>query len=134
MWIDLIKKQAYSVRRRSKKWWHRIFYFCIDLAVANSFTLYQIHHKRIDDQITFLVNLAKQLIKEFSAAKSSAKTSQFSKKRKSVVESLEDVGNHMPDVSSSRRRCHFCSTKNDQKRTNVICIECQVPLCIDSCF
>ena len=36
--VDLAdtKRNVYSYSRRSKKWWHRIFYFIIDVCVANA--------------------------------------------------------------------------------------------------
>ena len=32
-------RERYAIGRRSVKWWHRLFYFFIDLAVINSFQL-----------------------------------------------------------------------------------------------
>ncbi|XP_043462009.1 piggyBac transposable element-derived protein 4-like [Leptopilina heterotoma] len=100
------KKQVYSISRRSSKWWHRIFYFCIDLAIVNSLTLYQLHYKRVEDQLTFRLNLANQLIAKFSATKGQASTTQVTKKRKILEETSEDIGNHMPDVQANLTRLY----------------------------
>ena len=32
--------RTYSVSRKSKKWWLRLFYYFLDMSVANSFILY----------------------------------------------------------------------------------------------
>jgi len=34
------KRKCYSVSRRSRKWWLRIFYFLFDTAVVNAHALY----------------------------------------------------------------------------------------------
>ena len=33
-------KSSYSSNRRSKKWWHRLFYFLLDVTLVKSYTLY----------------------------------------------------------------------------------------------
>ena len=32
-------KESYQIDRRSKKWWHRIFFHLLDVSVVNSFLL-----------------------------------------------------------------------------------------------
>jgi hypothetical protein len=48
-------RERYAIGRRSIKWWHRIFYWLIDLAVINSFILYKISRKDecVVDQLSF---------------------------------------------------------------------------------
>ena len=63
-------------------------------------------------------------------------------KKMRIEKSISDTENsekpqllaHMPEVISTRRRCAYCSTKEKQKRTNVICTFCGVGLCVKSCF
>jgi hypothetical protein len=38
-------KSLYEINRKSKKWWHRIFFFFLDAAVVNAFIL----HKQFTD-------------------------------------------------------------------------------------
>ncbi|GFX78079.1 piggyBac transposable element-derived protein 4 [Trichonephila clavipes] len=46
--------------RRSEKWWNRLFYFFIDLAIKNSFILWQvITRNRGLDQLTFRMALCR---------------------------------------------------------------------------
>ena len=33
-------KERHAIGRHSRKWWHRILYFVIDLAIVNSYTMY----------------------------------------------------------------------------------------------
>lgn len=48
-------RERYAVGRRSIKWWHRILYWLIDLAVVNSYILYKINRKNecVVDQLAF---------------------------------------------------------------------------------
>lgn len=34
-------KAAYGMNRKSRKWWHRLFFHFIDMAIVNSFILHQ---------------------------------------------------------------------------------------------
>lgn len=45
---------------------------------------------------------------------------------------FQDVGKHVP-IQSKYQRCGFCSTKEKQKRSNLICKACDKALC-KSCF
>lgn len=57
-------KERYSIGRRSVKWWHRIFYFLLDLAIVNSYVLWKLQQpdKNKCDQLTFRIKLSRQLI------------------------------------------------------------------------
>ena len=44
--------RTYSTSRRSKKWWVRLFYYCLDTTLANSYILYQ--HSLNHPQMTYL--------------------------------------------------------------------------------
>ncbi|GFX27106.1 piggyBac transposable element-derived protein 4 [Trichonephila clavipes] len=41
------RKERYQIRR-SVKWWQRILYFLIDLAIINSFILWQVGKRKIE--------------------------------------------------------------------------------------
>jgi len=59
--------RTYSVSRRSKKWWYRLFYYLVDTSIANSFILY--HSSRNHPKITeleFVKQLSIALIGTFS--------------------------------------------------------------------
>lgn len=67
------KRSTYEVGRKSRRWWLRIFYFCIDLAITNSFLLY-IGNKRVHNplsQLLFRLCLARGLINGFTSRKRS---------------------------------------------------------------
>lgn len=129
-------RERYAIGRRSVKWWHRIFYFLIDLAIVNCFIIWNVVKEEKTDQLSFRLRLAKQLIGNFSFRKRRSRklpVVYLSKKGKVPDDvRLISVGEHIPK-DSSWRRCRLCSTAASQKRTRFECSKCKVPLCT-GCF
>lgn len=52
----------------------------------------------------------------------------------SVVSSHKksNVGDHLP-IERTFRRCSYCSTKEMEKRSQIICRKCEIALCLE-CF
>lgn len=128
--------ERYSVGRRSTKWWHRILYYLIDMAIVNAFILRNVSRRIKTDQLSFRINLARQLISGFTSKKRRNKPVVFLANKGAVPDEvrLTGVGSHMPNQLATYRRCRLCSTKVAEKRTRFICSGCQVPLCIQPCF
>lgn len=127
--------ERYAIGLRSVKWWHRIFYYLLDLAIVNSY-ISKTHDKpRKEDQLTFRLNLARQLILGYSSRKRRGRPVFISSKKIAVPEEirLSGVGTHFPETGTYRR-CKLCSTKAIEKRTKFVCSACKVPLCITECF
>lgn len=129
-------QERYAIGRHSTKWWHRIFYYLIDMAIVNAFILMNVSRKTRVDQLTFRINLARQLIGGFSSRKKRNKPVSFLGNKRSVPDDvrLNNVGTHMPNQTRTYKRCRLCSTKAAEKRTRFICSSCEVPLCIQPCF
>ncbi|KFM69276.1 PiggyBac transposable element-derived protein 4, partial [Stegodyphus mimosarum] len=121
-------RERYEIGRRSRKWWHRILYFLIDLASRED--------SGPQDQLHFRLRLARQLISGFSSRKRKGRPASFLSSKKTVPDDvrLTKVGDHMPTVQKTYRRCRLCSTKGHEKRTRYVCTACNVPLCIHPCF
>lgn len=118
-------RERYELGRKSRKWWHRLFYFFVDLAIINSFQLYKLQHKQIK-QLNFRLKLARQLIAGFSSRNKRGVKPLFVVHKKpghvgvpNEVR-LQSVGNHIPKPSETRRRCRLCSTKQKQKKNQNI--------------
>lgn len=132
-------KERYAIGRRSRKWWHRIFYFLIDLAIVNSYIMYKVDHGQdtCQKQLDFRIHLAKQLIGNRSFRKRIGRPVNFLSKKQNLVPDdvrTVNVGKHLPKTLQSRRRCRLCSTEGAEVRTKFLCEVCNVPLCIDPCF
>lgn len=140
---------AYSVSWKSRRWWMRIFYYCLDACIVNSFLLYKntlqqssVKNKKALTHLQFRSILATQLIGDYSSRQKPCPNSQFGRGRKrnrsdgrgTIQNSirLNDVGKHLP-TKGSRRRCCHCSISKKQQRSNITCLECKVALCLE-CF
>lgn len=141
---------SYNISWKSRRWWMKIFYYLIDAAVVNSYIAYKTAHKTANNNsskcmthLQFRSALVDELIGTFCSLKKRGRESDpngtgrknNSRYGRSTVANsvrLSNVGNHLP-VTSTYRRCAFCSTKEHQKRSNMICQACNVALC-KGCF
>lgn len=133
-------KALYEVNRKSRKWWHRIFWYILDVTVVNAFIIYR---EQTNDMKTNLMKFRLSLVAGLIGAKTNtptrAKTSPklLSKFKPYVAPGLRyDKTSHMPKRGSSRR-CAQCSTKKEPHRTKWFCETCEVGLCMTkdkNCF
>lgn len=133
----------YKINRRSRKWWHRIFFYFIDASVVNAYCIYKLLNLPKISAKDFRRSIMNGLVSETLISKKRPSTSSSCakleiKKSKPFVppEIRHQSSKHQPE-RSSRRRCALCSTKAKQIRTEWICSICQVPLCLGknkSCF
>ena len=129
--------------RRSYKWWHRIFYYLLDLAVICAFVMYKTNKRAASstehmNQLHFRLSLARELIGKQNSRKLSGHPLYRASKRGGVAISNEvrmvNVGKHMPSMGTKCLRCRYCSTKEHDKRTRFQCTSCELPLYADPCF
>jgi len=139
---------SYSVSRRSRRWWMRIFYFIVDCSIVNAHILHSSVHP--DDSLTMLqfrTLLFRAVINNYSSRDRRANvTGQYFIRRRSTHKSvqknhgvpadirLNSVGVHMPQSLQAFRRCRLCSTRTNNKRSEVQCGACRVALCAIPCF
>ena len=112
----------YSAGRKTIKWYKRLFWRIVDMAIVNSFILYNLCHR--DKPLTqkqFRLVIADALVQDFMNAKASPRTEVISG---SPTERLR--GKHFP-ISSIRGRCAVCGNKKntrgkrkDTKTTNYV--------------
>lgn len=135
-------RASYPINRKSRKFWMRLFFFMLDSAVINSYITYisKFHNAANHSHRDFRLRLARGLVANFTAKKQDRAVVFKNKKGGNfgVPDEirLQNVGVHLPEKNGSGKynRCRFCSTKKEEKRTNIICITCNVPLCPASCF
>lgn len=131
-------RERYAIGRRSAKWWHRILYWLIDLAIVNAFIMYKISRRQEStvDQLTFRLQLARQLTSCYSNKPKRGRPVSFLANKRKVPDDvrLQQVGSHMPQQNAKYRRCRMCSTTLSEKRTRYTCTACDVPLCMEPCF
>lgn len=139
------KQAVYSIGRRSKRWWLRIFHFFLNAAVTNSHILHtSIQNKNCElSNFKFRVKLGNELMalkssrgQKIVKALYKRKKKRLSQNKSRVPDSIRrnDVGSHMPVDLGTYRRCYLCSTKERNKRSTIGCSSCKVPLCCVPCF
>ena len=123
-----------NLTRRTMKWYKKLFFRLMDLAVYNAYILYKYLYQ---DNLQ-LSNFRLELIKEVCSKYANKPTSSCSR---TINFSKRLVGRHF--ISSiggknKQRRCHVCSHTNrhprKQTKTRFECMECNVGLCIEPCF
>lgn len=122
----------YELDRRSNKWWKKVFFRMLMTAVFNSFIIYTESSNKKITFINFVIELAESLIsvgRSESLHKRTRKQGRVSKR----VMLCNNIGDHLPVEKGGRNRCVRCKNLNIEKRTKIICCQCQVPLCV-GCF
>lgn len=139
------KRSSYETGRKSRKCWMRLFYFLLDAALVNSFILYNASNRKPKSQIDFRESVAKSLVAAYTSRKRPATDfmNVCHKKKRSINQEkpsgvADEVrfsdGAHLPQGLQQYKRCRYCSSKTNNKRSKIECSKCQVPLCITPCF
>lgn len=137
--------ELYRVDIRSVKWYTRIIYWCLSVAVVNAWLLYRRHQQQKNLKFHFsLANFQSQIAAALlkagqfkSKKRNSQETSSKAPKRKLfAVRPVDDVRydgyQHWPEYSA-KGRCKFCPNGF----TQVTCTKCKINLCMTpakNCF
>ena len=129
--VDKIIK-PYQCRRKTIRWYRKLFFHLNDLAVYNSFLLYKWHTKVKISYFEFLLKLIEEIFN----------THIVSRKRKgrpvsiSSSKSTRLEGFHFPEKVCkanghvTQKSCYFCRLGKKRKMTSFECKKCGVRLCI----
>ena len=153
-WVNLYSDwhiiiNIYEIDRKSRKWWHRIFFHLLDVALVNSYIIYKnllnedlplksfqilvVHWLAGDSGMTSKNMPLKRTSIEMSPSGSVAQRH----KTKMPHEIRLSETQHLPlRFDKSQRRCNLCSTEKEPHRTWYQCSVCKVPLCTNKngCF
>ena len=121
------RRKTYSISRKSKKWWFRLFYFLLDMAMVNS---YVIHTETTAKRLTlkdYILNVSSALM----AVQTSRKRHRLTHQGPPAARFCEQ---HYLDQRDQRLHCVVCW----KKRTVFRCSSCNsaspIPLCPIPCF
>ena len=110
----------YMAGRKSKKWWHCLMWFLVDVPIVNAYILEKLSpHHRSRTQLAFRLDLVQLLIGNCSARQLSASSG-----------CLE--GGHWP-IKFSKGRCKRCLKRNKETWCRMACELCSKRICLD-CF
>ena len=146
--VDLMDQQLsyYSLtQRRSLKWWKKLFWCLIDIAVINSWIIFRANNPQssIDTQRRYRIELCRQLIQPLLDLKASPECPPsllVQHGRRPIAVSKRLTGKHFAYKSDHRERCVVCYKKKTahgkrkDTKTSSFCPKCDVFLCIGQCF
>jgi hypothetical protein len=136
------RKESYSLDRKSKRFWHRIFFNFLNVALSNSFVLFS---NRTNSNMTYLIFLSsittalidgEKVNRRTSSSININKKSNKSSGRKIQINMPNKNEPHLPIVGA-QRRCAFCSTNKNKYRSSYHCSPCNRAFCMSSkrnCF
>lgn len=124
---------CYEINRKSKKWWKRVYYRLLLMAVSNSWIIYKSFKSKPMSLIDFLMPLSEELIEMGKCKAHNRKVVAGGGGHPSKrMKLMKNIG-HQPIRQTNRRRCAHCSKKKVEVRTCYVCSTCDVGLCVD-CF
>lgn len=136
-------RTTYGMNRRSKKWWHRLFWGFMDIAFVNAYVIYCNRVEKVTT-LEFRRAVSQGLINmnKCDAKKRGSILKPIQKRRKYNYSVLDDIrlgnrGSHWVKYESSRGRCEYCSAQSIQSRPHSKCSTCGVFLCCNekkNCF
>lgn len=121
-------RQYYNVRTKSHKPYKYMFWFCIELCIANTFILCRQYSRPELDMKTCRMELAKKLIGSYNSRKRAGRPS-------SQQQTVQQQPMHFPkkikkDGCTVSRRCQRCFEKGIRKDTTWCCLQCGMNLCL----
>lgn len=131
-------RQVYDRDRKSVKWWHRLFFWFVDMTIVNYFVIFKETNSTDISFFDFKRDVARGLL--ILGRNDIARAPKRHHTEYSVPRSvrLVNVGVHMPVFDESKRlRCEVCSMKKIQSRPASKCQQCNVHLCCNAsknCF
>lgn len=127
-------KSSYEIDRKSKKWWHRIFFHFCDVVVINSHVIFSslsgVANGKCLTSKQFRFHLASDLIGPVK------KNKTINYRKYDSMPNHRFAAVHLP-VHGNSRRCAQCSTKAKPHRSKWACAHCDVALCLGdkkNCF
>ena len=130
--ISDMKRSFYSCRQRSRKWWHALLFWSLDVAAINAHITHSAAQGSAIDRLVFIDQLVTELCGLDRRQDMPPRRVRVSAERE-LWPPLA-VGNHFP-IRAKEKHCKVCYA-HDQTRTrvSVMCESCKVPLCVGKCW
>lgn len=102
-------RQMYGINGTSKKWWHRIFFCLLDMAIVNAYVLYKEANRDSSSLLDFRRELALGLLTQGKSSISAGAPKRH-KLAYSVPASVRfnNTGVHWPQFIDKKGRCEVC--------------------------
>ena len=130
--VDLMDQRTATYRldqTSSVRFYHRIFFDLMNIACVNSYLNCNIRHPNKLSLFDYKIVVTKNLIQYHQGRKRAVPISTLSK-RKNQPGSADNHGWHLPYYQTMRKRCVYCAVEGKESRIFVICLGCNIPLCL----
>ena len=134
--VDLAdqRRKTYSCSRKSRKWWHRLFFFFLDLSVVNGYIIAtETPNIRNRSQKEFILELSEELLSQYCSRKRPGRPIQTV-----APPSIRFNERHFPARIEEKRACVICNLDHIRRRVIFGCADCNkqnpIPLCPVPCF
>ena len=124
----------YAFDRKSIKWWRKVFFWLLEVAVNNAHVLYKSHTSSARKMTL------KEFRRELSVELCQGLVQEDTLGYQRMDRSLERLrGRHFPDSDRKRRDCRVCSDRNSvggRSLVKTFCSTCsdKPALCLGDCF
>jgi hypothetical protein len=135
--VDTTDRMAnsYTAIRRTWKWTKKLFFHLLNLAIVNSYILLSSCSGKKISHRNFRLTLIREMLarsgyepRPFRPVGRPAQTS-------TNIGRLDTRHNkHWPACSNTQRRCRVCSARGVMRFVKLICVQCDVALCVDRNF
>ena len=125
---DQMRRFYTCTHRSSRRWYLRLFWFLVDLAIDNALILESFRpDQRRRKNKDFRKELATELLSKYISRQRAGRQAQNAPARL--------LQRHFPDNLGTDSQCVVCSKEHTRKRTRYGCKDCgNVHLCISPCF
>ena len=143
--VDLFDQRisCYSIDRKSKRNWLRIFIYFLQASLSNAFVCYNDLSQQTTTYQEFLASVATSLKSDQNSPRKRGRPIHFSeRKQKQIQQTLKNKHSsgkllaHMP-IAGTRGRCRYCCTRAVPVFSSIKCSFCGVSLCVKrnkNCF
>ena len=132
--------------RRTLKWWKKVFWRLVDIAIINSWIIFHTNYSdsEIKSQKQFRIKLAEELVQPLLTLRANSQCPHYLKNykgRRPTTQVTRLNGKHFPYKRSTRGRCAVCckqvsptTGKKKDIKTQNFCPKCDTFLCFGTCF
>lgn len=133
--VDSMDKtiKPFSNHRKTYKWYKKVFFYLIDVAIFNAYRIYKFYHPtdKYSAYKDFVLNVIESLLEEYP-------NDTNRRSRGPLVLEPQKVSYHIP-VKMGRSDCVWCKKSiGKRSQTQYKCTQCNVRLCIQkgpqSCY
>ena len=138
--VDLFNQRisCYSIDRKSKRNWIRIFIYFLEASLSNAFICYKDLNVTNMNYAEFLSSISTSFVDNNRNSRkrrgrpisvSARKQTEVQKVLKQNIPSAVQLSAHMP-VAGSKGRCRYCSTRSSLVFSSIKCNRCNISLCV----